>query len=112
MNKKSPTWHSEALKQGIDFILVVYGKAEGLVFCPSNLAKPFRIGGDHDGSWATDATGALRHVHGYFNPAFSEQVVWFIPFIDKVANQVDFSLHDLHIEQRQLRVISGEWPWW
>ncbi|WP_223788191.1 hypothetical protein [Marinicella meishanensis] len=107
----NPTWHTEALAQGIDFIVVLYGKAEGLVFCPSNLEKPFRICGDYDGSWPTDAAGALQHYHGYFNPAFREQVAWFIPFIEKVNNKKDFSLAALSIDTRQLRVIQGRWPW-
>ena len=111
MKSKLPSWHTEALAQSIDFIVVLYGKAEGMVFCPSNLDKPFRIGGDYDGSWPTDAAGALRHFHGYFNQAFNEQVAWFIPFIEKVHHNEDFSLDELQLETRQLRVIQGRWPW-
>jgi len=111
LKRKPPTWHSQALERRIDYIVLVYEKAEGFVFCPSNLDQPFRVGGDYGGNWSTTAEGALQHYQGYFNQAFKQRVAWFIPFVEKVANGRDFSLDDLCIEQRQLRLIQGRWPW-
>lgn len=111
MGDQLPTWHCEAVDQGIDYIVLVYEKAEGFVFCPGNLEKPFRVGGDYDGSWPTTAQGALMHYNGYFNSAFRDRIEWFIPFVRKVAAGDDFSLLDLHLERHKLRVISGRWPW-
>lgn len=108
---KTPTWHTEAVAKGIDYIVVVYGKAEGFVFCPTNLEKPFRVGGDYDGNMATDAKGARYYFDRWFNKHFLDQVTWFIPFVDKAVRGEDFSLKDLDIEERNLRIISGRWPW-
>ena len=111
MNDKLPTWHIEALEQGIDYIVLIYEKAEGFVFCPSNLEKPLRVGGDYDGNMPTTAKGALSHYNGYFNNSFRDRIEWFIEFVRKIEYGEDFSLKDLEIEKRNLRVISGKWPW-
>ena len=108
---KLPTWHTDALDKGIDYIVLVYEKAEGFVFCPSNLKYPFRVGGDYDGNLSTTAQGALSHYKSFFNNAFQDRVDWFIEFVLKVHNGEDFSLRDLEIERRKLRVIKGKWPW-
>ena len=109
--KKLPSWHREALAQGIDYIVLVYEKAEGFVFCPSRLERPFRVGGDYDGNWHVSTEDALDYYQRFFNQAFRDRVEWFIPFVEKVRAGQDFSLQDLNIEQRRLRVIQGRWPW-
>ncbi len=111
MSDQFPTWHKEALEQGIDYIVLVYEKAEGFVFCPSNLEKPLRVGGDYDGNHPVTAEGALMHYNGYFNKAFKGRVEWFVPYLRNIERGVDFSLKDLEIEERGLRVIRGRWPW-
>ena len=111
MKKKLPTWHTEALEQGIDFIVLVYGKAEGFVFCPSNLEEPFRVGGDYGGCFPTDADGAQRHFDHYINKAYRNQVSWFMPYVQRVRMGQDFSLDRLKIDERELHVIKGRWPW-
>ena len=111
MNKENPTWHQDAIDLGIDYVIVVYTKAEGFVFCPSNLERPFRVGGDYGGNFPTDAVGALGHFNGYFNQAYNDDVRWFIEFVQMIIDGRDFSLSDLKIEQRQLKIIKGRWPW-
>ncbi len=111
MASKKPKWHTEAIDQGIDYIVLVYGKAEGFVFCPSNFELPFRVGGDYDGNFPTTAEGALSHFNSYFNKAYLEEVRWFIKYVNKIKNSEDFSLSELEVEKRKLRVISGRWPW-
>ena len=111
MNQEQPSWYNEAIEREIDYIVIVYEKAEGFVFCPSNLEYPFRVGGDYGGNFPTNAEGALNHYHKYFNKAFSERVSWFIKYVEKVARNKDFSLDDLQIDSRSLRVIKGKWPW-
>ena len=107
----TPSWHREALAQGIEYIVLVYEKAEGFVFCPSRLERPFRVGGDYDGNWHVSTAGALDYYQRFFNQGFRDRVEWFIPFVEKVRDGEDFSLQDLNIEQRRLRVIQGRWPW-
>ncbi|BDM83718.1 hypothetical protein [Acaryochloris marina] len=111
MTNQKPTWHEEAISKGIDYIVIVYEKAEGFVFCPSNLEYPFRVGGDYDGNFPTNAEGALIHYRDYLNPAYQERISWFIEFVDKLNRSEDFSLDDLNIESHNLRVIKGRWPW-
>jgi len=111
MTEKIPTWHKQALERGIDFIVLVYEKADGFVFCPSNLGHPFRTGGDYDGSKAVDATSALYTYKNNFSQAYIDRVSWFIEFVEKVRDEKDFSLDDLEIEKRSLKVIGGAWPW-
>ena len=112
MAASKPTWHREAIRRDIDFIAVVYEKAEGFVFCPTNLEKPFRVGGDYDGSMACDAEGALWYLGHHFNTYFLDRVEWFVPFLHKVVHGDDFSLNDLRLDERpHVRIISGRWPW-
>ena len=111
MNQPIPTWHQEAIERGIDYIVIVYEKAEGFVFCPSNLEAPFRVGGDYDGSFPTNATGALDHYLTYINPAFKDRVSWFIKFVERVVRNEDFSLDDLKLNSHPVRIIKGRWPW-
>lgn len=106
-----PTWHKEAIERKIDYIVLVYEKAEGFVFCPSNLANPFRVGGDYDGSMEADAAGAIHYFASYMNQAFVDKVSWFMDFARKVAANEDFSIDDLDLGKRQVRIISGKWPW-
>ncbi|MBD2392792.1 hypothetical protein H6G11_00790 [Cyanobacterium aponinum FACHB-4101] len=106
-----PTWYQEAIARGIDFIVIVYEKAEGFVFCPSNLETTFRVGGDYDGSFYTNGEGALRHYYNCLNPAFEEKIAWFIPFVNKIVNKEDFSLDDLTLNHHPIRIIKGRWPW-
>ena len=111
MTEQIPKWYKEAKQKEISFIVLVYGKAEGFVFCPDNLEKPFRVGGDYDGTWQTDANGALNHYNNYFNNAFRDKIEWFIPFVRKVINNQDFSIRDLKLDKKGLKVIKGKWPW-
>ena len=109
--KPNPTWHLEAEQRGLDYLVVLYEKAEGFIFCPRNLEYPFRVGGDYDGNLPIDARGVVEYLATDFNPHFLERIKWFIPYVQKVANGEDFSLENLKIEQRGLRIISGRWPW-
>ena len=111
MQKNNPTWFRQAKARGINYIIIVYEKAEGFVFCPSNPELPFRVGGDYDGSFPTNAKGALSHFENGLNKAFTERIAWFIPFVEKVMHGEDFSLDDLEIDTRTLQMIKGKWPW-
>lgn len=105
------TWHQQAKEQGIDYIIIVYEKAEGFVFCPRNLEFPFRVGGDYNGSYPTNAQDALDYYNHYLNKAFTDRLTWFIPFVEKIVHGEDFSLDDLKIDTRSVQVIKGKWPW-
>jgi hypothetical protein len=111
MTENIPTWHQEALEQGIDYIVLVYGKAEGFVFCPSCLEKPFRVGGDYDGNWPVTAEGALDYCQKYLHSAYRGHILWILKYIENIILEVDFSLSELEIEKRKLRIIKGRWPW-
>ncbi|EAZ89946.1 hypothetical protein [Crocosphaera chwakensis] len=112
MNLFTPTWHLEALKDEINYIVLVYEKAEGFVFCPTNLHKPFRVGSNYDGNYPTDAAGAFSYYRSSFNQAFLNRVDWFIPFLQKIEQAEDFSLDDLQFSMRPyLRLLKGSWPW-
>ena len=111
MNKNLPTWHKEALAEGIDYILLVYGKAEGFVFCPSNLELPFRAGGDYGGNWHVSAEGALHYCQNHLHSAYKKDVLWIVKYIEKIINNQDFSLSALEIDKRNLKIIKGRWPW-
>lgn len=118
MERQVPTWHREALERGIDFIILAYDKADGFVFCPSNLEKPFRVDGDYDGSRPVDAAGALRYYNSMLeqynmtrNPNFVGRVSWFSEFLHKIVANEDFSLDDLQLETRAVLVRKGPWPW-
>lgn len=106
-----PTWHKESIERKIDYIVLVYGKAEGFVFCPSNIEKPFLVGGDYGGNFQKDAMGAIYHFTNYLNQAYVDEVSWFMEFVRKVHLGEDFSLDDIEIEKRSLHIISGSWPW-
>ena len=108
---KKPKWYIEAKEAEIDYILLVYGKAEGFVFCPRNLEKPFRVGGGYDGNWPVSADGAIEYFEKYIHRAYRDEVRWIIPYAWKIFVGEDFSLDDLKIEQRGLSTISGRWPW-
>ena len=111
MKNYKPAWYKQAKEQGIDYIVIVYEKAEGFIFCPSNLEYPFRVGGDYNGNYPTCAQGALTHYTHYLNKAFTDRLSWFLPFVEKVANDEDFSLDDLELYNHSVRVIKGKWPW-
>jgi hypothetical protein len=113
-----PTWHQEAIARNIDYIILVYHKADGFVFCPSDLEKPFRVEGDYNGSVPVTAQDALHYYQGMQTPAqrvrspeFIEQVAWFIDFVYKIDRNEDFSLTDLHLTTRKVQIYSGRWPW-
>jgi hypothetical protein len=113
MSLNTPKWHIQAIDQGIDYIILVYGKAEGFAFSPSNLEKPFRVGGDYDGNWSVTAEGALDYCQKYLHKAYKEHVLWFVPYIEKIILEQGFSLSELdkEIQKRNLRIIKGRWPW-
>jgi len=64
-----------------------------------------------DGSFPTNAEGALRHYHSCLNSAFEERIAWFIPYVDKIVNKEDFSLNDLGLDHHPVKIIKGRWPW-
>lgn len=111
MNTFRPTWHEQALDEGIDYIVIVYSKAEGFVFCPSNLDLPFRVGGDYGGNFEVTAEGALDHFNNYLNEAYRDQIAWIIPFVRRVIQQQDFSLDEMKLDDRKVSIIKGRWPW-
>jgi hypothetical protein len=111
MDKASATWHREATERGINFIVLIYSKAEGFVFCPTNWEYPFRLQGDYDGSLPTTAEGALSYWHEALHPAYGDRVAWFIPFLEKIVKGEDFSLDELDLDNRSVRLIKGKWPW-
>lgn len=113
MSQTLKTWQREAIEKGINFIVLYYDKADGLIFCPTNLEHPFRLGGDYNGCLPTTAGGALSYFK--FNPrpgsALVDRVEWFLPFLEMMVRGEDFSLEDLHLETRSVRIIKGEFPW-
>lgn len=118
MEQLTPTWHREALERGIDYIILVYHKADGFVFCPSNLLQPFRVEGDYDGSVPIDAVGALAYYERMLaphnrkrSPDFTERVTWFVEFLQKILRHEDFSLDDLQLDRRAVEIRKGRWPW-
>ena len=111
MSSETPRWHREALERHIDWIVLTYSKAEGFVFCPTNLELPFRVGGDYDGSFPVSAEGALRYIERNLHPAYVDEVVWIAPFIQRIVNDEDFSLDELQLSSRKVRLIRGKWPW-
>ena len=111
MQKSRPTWQRQAEERGIDYIVILYGKAAGFVFCPSNPEYPFRIGGDYDGCHPTDAYGALAHYNSDLQRKYADVIGWFMPFAEKIAKGEDFSLDDLALDSRQVRIFKGKWPW-
>ncbi|MCC2607423.1 hypothetical protein [Planctobacterium marinum] len=110
-SKALPTWHKEAILDGINYIVLIYEKAEGFAFCPISLEFPFRVGGDYGGNLPVSASGALEHYHRYLNEHFKDRIKWFFPYLEMVHNKKDFSLQALDISGRGLNVIRGEWPW-
>ncbi|MFC3192733.1 hypothetical protein ACFODZ_00635 [Marinicella sediminis] len=111
MSKTLPTWHCEALDQGLDYVVLVFNHTAGLVFAPAHLKQPFRVGGGYDGNWPVDAQGALEHIRDDLPKSHRESCSWFIPFVQKVHDQQDFSLHDMGLDKRAVRLIRGPWPW-
>jgi len=114
VEKRIPAWHREAIERKIDHIILWYSKADGFVFCPSNLEEPFRVNGDYNGSMPTNALGALRYYEDMLephnrnrNPNFTDQVSWFIEFLNKIMKNEDFSLDDLQLETRQADIRKG-----
>ncbi|GEM_PF-2056190 len=108
--RKWPTWHKEAKEQGIDYIILFLTKGEGFVFCPSNLEYPFGMGGTHGGTHPVSVDRILNDLREFFHPGFRGEIDWFTPFIEKIVEGVDFSLDDLELEKRRVRIISGDWP--
>ncbi len=106
MKEYKPTWHKEAKEQGINCIVIVYEKAEGFIFCPSNLEYPFRVGGDYEGNHPANAQDALKHYNIFLNKAFTDRIAWFIPFVEKVARKEDFSLDALKLDSRSVKIIK------
>lgn len=118
MAKQIPTWHREAKERKIDHIILWYTKADGFVFSPGNLQEPFRVDGDYNGSIPTTATGALRYYEDMLqphnrarSPDFVNHIAWFIEFLNKIIESTDFSLGDLQLETREVKIIKGTWPW-
>lgn len=111
MDNAATRWHREATARGLDFIVLVYDKAEGFVFCPTNPDYPFGIGGDYNGCMHTTAAGAQQHVDHGLKPAYRDRIEWFIPYLRAVVRGEDFSLDDLQLETRKVRLIHGKWPW-
>lgn len=110
-SRHEPRWSREAHERGIDFIVLVYEKAEGFVFCPTNPEALFRVGGDYGGCFPTTAEGARSYLDRAFHDAFRDRITWFLPFLEKIIAGRDFSLDDLDLDNRRARIIEGRWPW-
>ncbi|MDX1571626.1 MAG: hypothetical protein R3200_14190 [Xanthomonadales bacterium] len=110
MNAKPPTWHREALEQNIDYIFVFHDKAEGLIFQPRNLTKPFLIGGDHGGGYPMDAASAIREYENNFARRYQRRGAWFLKYMEMVRDGADFSLSDLERERPSLKIKRSGWP--
>lgn len=111
MKNSETQWHRQARAQGLHYIVLVYEKAEGFVFCPTDSQRPFRVGGDYEGCFPTNAAGAKHHVDNWLNPVYRNRVLWFVPFLQAILQGEDFSLADLGLETRRVRLIHGRWPW-
>jgi len=72
------TYCSLSFQKWYNFIVLLYEKAEGFVFCPTNLDYPFRVGGDYDGCLPTTAAHALSYLKIGFNSYFQARVEWFV----------------------------------
>jgi hypothetical protein len=69
------------------------------------------VGGDYYGSFPTNALGALEYFNSSLNKAYNDRVSWIIEFINKILDNKDFSIDDLQIETRKVRIIKGRWFW-
>jgi len=105
------TYCSLSFQKWYNFIVLLYEKAEGFVFCPTNLDYPFRVGGDYDGCLPTTAAHALSYLKIGFNSYFKGRVEWFTPFLEKIVQGEDFSLDDLQLDSRSMQLIKGDFPW-
>ena len=112
MSLSAPRWNCQARERGLQYIVLVYEKADGFAFCPGNSEQPFRVGGDYDGNWPTSAEDGYAYFCQRIHDAYLERAGWFRPFAEKVAHGVDFSLDDLlMIPVPTRRLIYGKWPW-
>lgn len=107
-DKYIPTWHKDAIAQQVQHIIIVYDRAEGLIFKPADLEQPFRIGGTDCGGYPMDAMATLYEYEHNFPKSHQRMAAWFIPFVEKVANLEDFSLNDLQVEQRSLKMFRSD----
>lgn len=103
-----PTWHQEALEQNIGYIVLAYNKADGFIFCPDHLARPFGVGGAHGGSYDVTTEIAVDHFEKFFLKR--GELKWFYPFLGRVYFKEDFSLSELNLEKRQVLILArGRW---
>ena len=105
------TCYRQATARGLHYIVLVYEKADGFVFCPTNAERPFRVGGDYDGCLPVSASHGLDYLKHHLRSPLRERAGWFIPFAEKIVRGEDFSLDDLQLETRTVRLIHGQWPW-
>jgi len=111
MDISDTRWHREAVDRGLHYIVMVYEKVEGFVFCPTDTEHPFRVGGDYDGCLPVDAAVGLDYLKRSLQWAYRERAEWFTPFAERIVRGEDFSLDDLQLETRKVRLIHGRWPW-
>jgi hypothetical protein len=111
MEKQNPTWYQDAIDQKIDFIVFIYNRIEGFAFCPSNLEKPFHCGGDDLAHGFVTPEIAFNIYNYDMSRELRDRIFWFAKYIEMVYLEEDFSLKELDLENRDVRVISGKWPW-
>jgi ankyrin repeat protein len=92
-----PTWHREALARGIRGYRFYYTKALGLGFDPNDVERPIRVGGDYMGYGyeLTAAQGLEEWRRDFEGTDAGRETRWFLPFLEKLAAGVDFSLDEL-----------------
>lgn len=111
MDPVDSQWYREANTRGLHYIVLVYEKAEGFVFCPTDAEHPFRVGGDYDGCRPVNAAQGLDYLKRSLQWAYRQRAEWLIPFAERIARGENFSLDDLQLETRKVRLIHGQWPW-
>lgn len=99
-----PTWHREAKAQGLRHIVICSNMSKGLIFAPSDLNYPFLVGGGHQGAMPVSSKLALGYIEENLMNPFFRQPDWFFSYVVKVNNHIDFSLTDLKLDQRDVRI--------
>lgn len=98
---RGPQWFREAQQRGVDHYQFV---REGMMFGfnPNDVQTPILTGDESEGfGWPNTAQQAMALVAD--NRMLREQVDWFVPFLERLAAGVDFSLDDLGARVPQMR---------
>jgi len=86
-----PTWYRQAKERGIKQIEIHYSQANGLLFYPQDIDQSIGIGGSYNGTYPTNATDALKRFKYELELKPDN---WFIPYAEKMAQLIDFSLDE------------------